>query len=66
MDFEVEESDIKAFFEEKYGEVSEVRLAKYEDGSLKGFGFVKFAEAENTLKAIENNGIEFRNRELII
>lgn len=47
----MQESDIKAYFEE-VGAVEEVRLAKYEDGSLKGFGFVKFESSDKAKDAV--------------
>ncbi|KRX06119.1 hypothetical protein PPERSA_09731 [Pseudocohnilembus persalinus] len=68
LDFEITEQEVKNFFDEKLGagKVSEVRLAKYQDGGLKGFGFVEFYNQSDVQYGMKLDKASFRNRNLII
>jgi nucleolin len=59
LSYSVDREQVKQFFEEA-GEVVDVRLSTFEDGSMKGYGHVEFATAEAAQKALE-----FANHDLM-
>nr|CAB3494467.1 unnamed protein product [Digitaria exilis] len=59
LSYSVDREQVKQFFEEA-GEVVDVRLSTFEDGSFKGYGHVEFATAEAAQKALE-----FANHDLM-
>jgi len=59
LSYSVDREQVKQFFEEA-GEVVDVRLSTYEDGSMRGYGHVEFATAEAAQKALE-----FANHDLM-
>eukprot|EP01018_Ginkgo_biloba_P014489 Gb_16745 [translate_table: standard] len=50
------DKDIVFHFFEDVSEVVDVRLAMNDDGSLQGFGHVKFSSEEVAMKSMEQNG----------
>ena len=63
LSFKTNENSIKKYFSD-CGNVIEVRLAKNEDGRLKGFAHVDFDSKEGVENAIKKNGQEFEGRNL--
>ncbi|GER57855.1 tobacco nucleolin [Striga asiatica] len=64
LPFSVEQADVENFFKPA-GEVVDVRFAVHPDNSLKGFGHVDFATAEEAQKAVnELNGKDLLGRAL--
>ncbi len=66
LPFSVEESSLRALFEQNEREVTEVHLVTdRETGQLRGFGFVEMGSSEHADAAIrELNGYEFEGRQL--
>ena len=65
MSFKSNEKSLKKFFED-CGEVTDVRIAKNQDGKLKGFCHIDFATKEGMDNAIKKNGEELDGRKLRI
>ena len=65
LSFKCTEKGIRNFFSE-CGNVVDVRIAKNEDGKLKGFAHVDFDSKEAVEKAIKKNGEELDGRKLRI
>ena len=65
LSFKSKESDIRNFFSD-CGQVLDVRIAKNEEGKMKGFAHVDFDSKEAVEKAIEKNGQSLGGRELRI
>ena len=65
LDYNLDESQLKRYFE-KYGEVSSVTIiADKETGESKGYGFVEMADKEGGKKALERmNGSEVNGRRI--
>ena len=65
--FDLEEDELRGFFEE-YGEVSSVKIITDKiTGRSKGFGFVEMPKAEEAKKAIEElNGAEIEGRAMVV
>ncbi|CAD5196313.1 unnamed protein product [Musa acuminata subsp. malaccensis] len=61
LSYNVEQDDVSEFFKVA-GEVVDVRMARADDGSFKGFGHVEFATEEAVQKALEMNGQELFGR----
>jgi len=59
LSYSIDREQVKQFFEEA-GEVVDVRLSTFEDGSMRGYGHVEFATAEAAQKALE-----FANHDLM-
>ena len=59
------ENDLKNFFKD-CGQIADIRLAKKENGKLKGFAHVDFENKESMDKALKKNGIELHGRTLKI
>ena len=58
ISYKCTENDLKKFFKD-CGKIVEVRIAKRDDGKLKGFAHVDFETKEAMEKAVEKNGKEF-------
>ena len=65
LSFKSKENDIRKFFSD-CGQVLDIRIAKNEDGKMKGFAHVDFDSKEAVDKAIEKNGEMLGGRELRI
>lgn len=65
LSFKCNENGIKSFFSD-CGNVNDVRIAKNEDGRLKGFAHVDFDSKEGVDNAIKKNGQELDGRALRI
>lgn len=61
--FGTKEDTLRRFFE-KAGSISDVRLARTQDGASKGFGYVEFADAASAKKAVALNGTEIDGRQI--
>ncbi|URD78782.1 hypothetical protein MUK42_32288 [Musa troglodytarum] len=61
LSYNVGQDDVSEFFKVA-GEVVDVRMARADDGSFKGFGHVEFATEEAVQKALEMNGQELFGR----
>ena len=65
ISYKCTENDLKKFFKD-CGKIAEVRIAKRDDGKLKGFAHVDFETKEAMEKAVEKNGKELQGRPLKI
>ena len=65
ISYKCTENDLKKFFKD-CGKIVEVRIAKRDDGKLKGFAHVDFETKEAMEKAVEKNGKELQGRPLKI
>ena len=61
LSFKSTESSIEEFFED-CGKIENVRIAKNQDGKMKGFCHVTFEDEESVEKALEKNGQELDGR----
>ena len=65
LSFKSKENDIRNFFSD-CGEILDIRIAKNEDGKMKGFAHIDFDSKEAVEKAIQKNGESLGGRELRI
>lgn len=67
LPFNVEEADLREYFEE-YGEVSSVKIITDKfSGRSKGFGFVEMSSDESAQKAIDElNGAKIDGRSIVV
>ena len=61
-----DEEELKALFENKFGEVKKVHLVKDEHGRSKGYAFIEFLEERDMNKAIKEKEITIKERLAII
>ncbi|KAM0872250.1 hypothetical protein ACQ4PT_038838 [Festuca glaucescens] len=61
LSYNVDKEQVKQFFQEA-GEIIDIRVAAFEDGSSKGFAHVEFATTEAAQKACELNGHDLMGR----
>jgi len=67
INYEATVKEVVDFFSQ-YGHVLEAMLipSKSDPGKIKGFGFITFETEEGMKKAINDSGIEFLGRKIVI
>jgi len=60
------EEELRAIFEERFGEVKKAHLVKDESGRSKGFGFVEFIEEVAMERAVKEKEVQLKDRLAIV
>lgn len=66
LPFKANAEEIEDFLRESLENADYVNVLKKEDGTPKGSAFVKFADEQSMLNAVEKTGLEFMGRKLTI